>query len=256
MNRRGIALLIALWLIVLLSGVTVFGLSSGKLGGAVARNRTALLRGAWAAESCFAIAQARATGRSYSRDLINLEQDSIDLGGGIWCRFSVRDPAARLDVNRVQADALLRLVGDSLLVQMIMHGRPWPAVEALPRQLGPWVRWLTVRGMGRVNLNLAPAEVLATLPGLDPAGVRAILAARNGRRELGAPEDLYAVLPESSRQAVVAAYVPFMGAAAFRTERLIAVSEGHAVGSSAVARVTLTLVPVNGRLAVLQRESE
>ena len=49
--------------------------------------------------------------------------------------------------------------------------------EALFRRLRPLV---TVVGDGRINVNSAPAPLLAVLPGLDPAGARAVASARRG----------------------------------------------------------------------------
>lgn len=39
-------------------------------------------------------------------------------------------------------------------------------------------RWLTTRGTGRINLNTAPSEVLASLPGFDPDVVAIVLDRR------------------------------------------------------------------------------
>jgi type II secretory pathway component PulK len=42
-------------------------------------------------------------------------------------------------------------------------------------------RWLTVQGSGRINLNTAPREVLAALPGFTPAVVAVVLDLRQRR---------------------------------------------------------------------------
>ena len=59
--------------------------------------------------------------------------------------------------------------------------------------------FLTVSGDGRINVNAAPAPVLVTLPGIDPAAARAIVA----RREAGPVRnvlDLLAALPAAVRE--------------------------------------------------------
>ena len=42
-------------------------------------------------------------------------------------------------------------------------------------------QWLTVQGSGRINLNTAPPEVLAALPGFTPAVVAVVLDLRQRR---------------------------------------------------------------------------
>jgi len=42
-------------------------------------------------------------------------------------------------------------------------------------------QWLTVQGSGRINLNTAPREVLAALPGFTPAVVAVVLDLRQRR---------------------------------------------------------------------------
>lgn len=54
-----------------------------------------------------------------------------------------------------------------------------PAEPGRPgRRLGGVARWLTVHGSGKVNLNTAPPEVLAALPGFTPAVVDVVLELR------------------------------------------------------------------------------
>lgn len=69
--------------------------------------------------------------------------------------------------------------------------------RALHRRLAPY---LTVSGDGRINVNAAPAEVLATLPGLDLASARLVVQAR-GERPFTGPFQVADVLPpEAARR--------------------------------------------------------
>lgn len=51
-------------------------------------------------------------------------------------------------------------------------------VEGSASTGGGITRWLTVHGSGKINLNTAPPEVLATLPGFTPAVVDVVLELR------------------------------------------------------------------------------
>lgn len=66
---------------------------------------------------------------------------------------------------------------------------------ALYRRLSPY---LTVVGDGRININSAPAPVLATLSGIDGSAARAIVERRQAR-PFGNPYELLATLPRRSR---------------------------------------------------------
>ena len=80
------------------------------------------------------------------------------------------------------------------------------------------------------------------------------------RRSLGRPiqsaDELAAVLSPSGRSVFLANYTEFVRAATFAPSQLVAVIEGGVRGTPIVARATLTLVPVPGRLAVIRREEE
>jgi len=65
---------------------------------------------------------------------------------------------------------------------------PIPTLEELlhvrgmtPDILSRIAQWLTVQGSGRINLNTAPREVLAALPGFTPAVVAVVLDLRQRR---------------------------------------------------------------------------
>jgi type II secretory pathway component PulK len=257
MNRRGAALLLVLWLLVLLSGLVAVGLGGARTGAAAARNRLALLRAAWAREACLEIVVGRARGLpddSLSPERLSL--DSVDLGQGIWCELGLDDPGERLDVNQASGESLRLLTGDSLLAERLLAGRPWPAVEALSPDLSRWAAGLTVRSPGRVNLNRAAREVLRALPGVGNDGAAAIVARRPTGPPIRTSDEAIAALPRASRARVLAQYDRFVASVAFRPGILVATSTGHAGPAPLRARVIATLVPAGDRLAIIRRETE
>jgi Type II secretion system (T2SS), protein K len=264
MNRRGAALLLVLWLLVLLTGLTAVSLGVARVGTAAGRNRQELLRAAWAREACVEILLGRAAGKPSSEwEPESLALDSVDLGDGIWCRLEVSDPGGLLHVNLAGRPALMALVGDSTLADSLLGRRPWPAVEALLdwKQRGDlavtgWLGLLAVRGAGRVNLNRAPLAVLATLPGLGEDGARALVARRSQGRRLRTLDEAVGELPPSARGPVLAHYQDFSNAVSLAPEQLIAVATGRVRDSPLSARVVVTLVPAGTRLAVIRRETE
>ncbi len=257
MNRHGSALLLTLWLLVLLAGVVALGLGGARSGTGAARNRLALLRAGWAREACLEILRGHARGLPEDSLLPQmLRLDSVDLGQGVWCEAAVADPGASLPLNRAAEPALAALFGDSAAARAVVAGRPWPAVEALPAALARGSAWLTVRGAGLVNLNAAPREVLATLPGVGPDGARALAAFRSSGRWLRSIDEALAALPEAARARVLARYDQFATAVTFRPLELVVTATGHAGAGGLATAVTATLVPAGGRLAVIRRETE
>src|SRR5258705_9367940 len=94
MNRRGFALLAVLWVLTALTALTGAGVLVARLGSETTRNRVLLARAEWAREACGEILSAR-----FAADPTTRKLEPIDLGGGTWCRASVDDPAARLNLN-------------------------------------------------------------------------------------------------------------------------------------------------------------
>lgn len=251
MNRRGTALVMVLWLIVLLAGVAAVGMGGTRSGVGAARNRIALLRAAWAREACLAILLTRADrvpDDSLTPDRVGLEP--IDLGQEVWCAARASDPSERVQVNLAAPAMLQSLCGDSAYA-IIAQGRPWPAVEALPEQLAMCRPLLSARGPGRINLNRAARAVLQALPGMDAAGAAAIVA----RRPFRTLDEALAALPEPARAQVLARYDAFQAAAALRAEVLVVEVVGASGRPPLSATMTVTLVPAGGRLAVTRREA-
>lgn len=261
MNRRGFALLAVLWVITALTALTGAGMLVARIGSETTRNRVILARAEWAREACGEILAARFAADPSVRSLA-----PIDLGRGTWCAASLLDPAAQLNINSADRDALARLcaaVGveegfaDSV-VQLRHQGAIYdlqqvPGIDsgAIAR-LAPFV---TTRGTGVVNINAAPPEILRLLPGMTEESVFIVMTRRSTRPVLNADE-LAGALSPSSRNVFLKSYAEFVRGTVFKPPQLVATLEGGVRGTALVARATLTVVPVPGRLAVIRRESE
>lgn len=261
MNRRGFALLAVLWVVTALTALTGAGMLAARLGSETTRNRILLTRAEWAREACVEILLAR-----FAVDPTIRELGTIDLGRGTWCRASLEDPTARLNLNTADRESLTRLfhalgvqpaLPESVIVRRsqgtLYNLRQVPGIDsAVATRLGPFV---TVRGTGTVNVNAAPAEVLRTLPGISDEGVF-LLMGRRVSRPLQSADELAGLLSRSSRTAFLSNYAEFVRAAGFDPPQLVATVEGGVRGTAIVARATLTAVPVPGRLAITHRETE
>ncbi len=261
MNRRGFALLAVLWVLTALTALTGAGLLVARLGTETTRNRMLLARAEWAREACGEILLAR-----FAIDPTIRELDPIDLGRRTWCRASLDDPGARLNLNTVDRQALVQLftavgVGRALAESVIVRRARGTVYDLLQvpgldstvaAHLAPFA---TVRGTGAVNINSAPREVLRTLPGMTEEGVF-LLSSRRALQPVHSADELAGLLSPSARTVFLASYAEFVRAAVFDPPQLIATLEGGVRGTPIVARATLTTVPVPGRLAVIRRETE
>ncbi len=282
MTRHGFALLTVLWLIAGLGAITAASLAVARVGAGASRNRILLIRAAWARNACEEILLARYAERERVEPL-----DSTDLGGGVWCDAVVEEAGTRLDLNRAAPEALSKLLGSDSLADALLD---WRDGDDVPRPQGAerewyagrgrrsprngpfadpaelrWVRGfdsatvrrleplLTTSGEIAVDLNAAPAAVIASLPGLDAQAVAMILARRAAAR-FPSTDALLAVLPQSSRTALLDRYQEFTGRAAYGAGRVVLRVRGAAGRPTLVAGERLTVVPVPGRLAVIRRE--
>lgn len=263
MNRRGFALLAVLWVVTALTAITGAGLLVARLGSETTRNRILLARAEWARDACGEILAARLAATPTIREVA-----PVDLGRGTWCRASLEDPAAKLDLNSADVATLTQLFAATGLPQGMANAvvvrrsrgtiydlRQIPGFDSLViDRLSPFV---TTRGMGVVNVNAAPRQVLRLLPGMTDESVTILLSRRSMRPPQNADE-LAGALSESSRAVLLRGYAEFVRKTVFAPPQLIATLEGGVRGppEALVARATLTVVPVQGRLAVIRRESE
>jgi type II secretory pathway component PulK len=259
MNRRGFALLSVLWMLTVLSAITATAVEAAHWEIAVSHNRVLLERAGWAREACLEILLAEHDTSPQGRGgTQGVSLDSIDLGGEVWCRAAVVDPQAQLNINSAPSTLLRAIVGSDTLTTWLIRGRPWVATEALQEALPPdpvrlarALPFLTVRGSGAVNLNSAPREVLATLPGVSPS-----LAAEICRARTQSPiRSLDALLRLPGGEGIAQAYATLLPLTVTEAPLLIAFIEGHANGGPLTSRAVVTLAPVVGRWAVLQRET-
>ena len=284
MSQRGFALLAVLWTLTAITMLTGAAMVVARLGSTTTRNRVLLTRGGWAREACTEILQAR-----YAQDPFVRRLDSVDLGRNTWCSAALEDPSMKLNLNLSDRAALVTVLQsvvhpstrvDSLVDALL----DWRDPDAIPRLFGDelsgsrngpladvWelhyvhgftdsvvgslARFLTTRGTGAINVNAAPPEVLATLPGTTEETVRMLIM---HRRETPIPnaDVLAGLLSPSARRALLASYPEFVRSAVFTAPQLVGTVTGGVHGTRLVARVTLTMVPVAGRLAVIRRETE
>src|SRR5881628_3213482 len=122
MTQRGFALLAVLWVITALTALTGAGLVVARLGADTTRNRVLLARAEWAREACGEILQAR-----FATDPSIRTIEPIDLGRGTWCRAALDDPAAKLNLNTADREALVRLFAaagvDSTIADSVVGAR-------------------------------------------------------------------------------------------------------------------------------------
>jgi len=283
MSRRGFALLAVLWTLTAITMLTGAAMAIARLGSTTTRNRVLLTRAAWAREACGEILQAH-----YAQDASVRQLDSVDLGRNIWCTATLQDPSVKVNLNLADRAALVtvfQVVVRSAAVDSLVDALlDWRDPDTVPRRFGDessgnrngpladvWelryvrgftdslvgslARFFTTRGIGAINVNAAPPEVLATLPGMTEEAVRMVIM---GRRATPLPnaDVLAGLLSPSGRRTLLASYSEFVRSAVFAAPQLVGTVMGGVRGTPFVARVTLTMVPVPGRLAVIRRETQ
>ena len=283
MNQRGIALLATLWLVAALSVIAAGALTLARIERDTAVDRVALTRGHFAGEACLALQQA-----GLARGDTLADVDSTDLGGGVWCRAQVEDLGIRLSVEVANAEALTELIGDSTRAAALLD---WVDADEAPRAEGAEAEWYQgyglrtprnapladpgelryVRGFDssvvtrlapfltkwsttRVNVNVAPREILATLPGLEPGAVELILAHRGRGVPLRDLDGLLGILPISLRAPALARYAELQSRLSFMPERVVVHLEGRVPEVAFPVRTAVLAQVAPGRLAVLARE--
>lgn len=260
-RERGFALLAALWLVTALSVLAGVGIAVTRTGSAVTRNRVLLARAAWAREACMEILLAR-----FGADPALRELRQVDLGRRTWCRATLDDPAAKLNVNVASRDALASVLpSDSLAAAIVAARLGTPFVDL--RQLTTLPGFdaslvhrldsvLTARGTGVVNTAVAHAAVLRTLPGMSEEAVRRAVYGRRNGRPVRSLDELASLLSPGARHVLLANYAELARLAVFAPLQLVATIEGGVGGTPIVARAVVTVVPASGRLAVIRREVE
>src|SRR6266566_5465000 len=277
MSSRGFALLAVLWTLTAVTAFTGAALAVARLGSTTTRNRVLLARAAWAREGCVEILLARWASppdplSAMRRGGTIVSLDSVDLGRGTWCSATLEDPSTKLNLNLADRPALVTVLqavvhhsvaldslADALLdwrdpdtvrrplgdessgnrngpfadVWELRHVRGF--TDSLVARLAPF---LTTRGMGVINVNAAPREVLAGLPGITEETVRLLLMHR-GSAALANADALAGLLSPSARATLLASYPEFVRAAVFAPPQLVGVVMGGVRGTSLVSLVKI-----------------
>lgn len=277
--RRGFALLTVLWLVALLGGVTSGVLLLVRREQRLSTNRGQITRIRWAQNACLAILQARFAEHPEVRVI-----DSTELGHGVWCRATVTDLAARVNLNLATGAILRAVLGSDSLVAAVMD---WRDADSVPEARGaerPWyaarqrdgprdgpfrsvrelrlvrgfegasLTWLdsafTVEGDGRINPNLVSPAILRAHPGFDTEAIHMVA--------MGPPitslDQLMGRVSSASRRTVAAAYRELSAQLAFQPVWLEARLDAAVAGSEVRAPERVLLVPLESRLAVISRQ--
>jgi general secretion pathway protein K len=205
-DRRGVALVFVLWLLVLLGAIMAAVASQTRSEAAILTSLRARTVARYSAESGILAATVRIEALLDSTpsmpDRVTALHElaarlapltEVALGGGRF-GIGVVDINARLDLNRADAATL-----QGLFEQFIPARRAEEVVASLKQapfhRLGELSQipgiddslaaavapYVTVWGDGSVNINSAPEPVLAALPGVSPAMARSAVQ----RRETG-----------------------------------------------------------------------
>lgn len=285
MNRRGFALLAVLWVVAILGIVVGSSMRLARVGAGASTNRVTLTRAGWAREACLEILLARYAAEASVRLL-----DTVDLGRGTWCRAELEDAGSRLDLNHAVPEALRTVIGSDSLADALLdwrdadddsrpHGaeaewylsvgrrppRNGPLADVAELRLirgfgdtvvGALTPLLTTRGTARLNLNSAPAPLLATLPGVGPEAIDVVSGRRLTGQRIQGIDQLAGLLSPPAREALLARYQELGPLAVVEPAGFTAVLEGGVEGAAPVARAVLMLVPAGSRLAVVRQEVE
>src|SRR5260370_34214566 len=126
MSTRGFALLTVLWVLVAVSALAGAALTAARTGSLATRNRVLLARAGWAREACVEILLAR-----YAQDSGLRALDAVDLGRGTWCRATLEDPGAKLNLNLADRAALVAVLAAA-------SRRSAPSAESVADALLDW----------------------------------------------------------------------------------------------------------------------
>jgi type II secretory pathway component PulK len=277
---RGVALVFVLWLLILLGAAVSEVAAHVRTEGHIVSTLEARTIGRYAAESGILMAttaieerldSATAPGdRAAALRDPDLRTSLADISLGT-ARFGVAivDLNARLDLNRTDERTLRNLFeefttpGRAELVVSAIKRDPVlrlaelarvPGVDdSLALSVAPYV---TVWSDGLVDVNAAPAAVLAAVPGIGAATAENIVAQREAGHLFGSPDDLRAAeqasAPVTGAADVGAVLSPLLTVA---PTRLLLVSRGWQPGYPVTHEIQAVYV-VLGHWLVLQRWEE
>ena len=238
-RRRGVALVLVLWLVVILGGVGVAVVGASRDGARLAANARARIAARYAAESGIEATVAmindsvRVLDSGSPRDaFLNALEDRLANGDSIALgdqRFAVAvvDASARLDVNAAPAENLARLLShftDAGRAEAMAHAirrrierdgeritSPFRSLEELRTVAGANERvlqlaapYLTVDGDGTLNASRAPDVVRSAAFGeLRDAPSRLVVISRGWMRGHPLTHEIQAVYAIASDRVVL-----------------------------------------------------
>ncbi|HXQ28684.1 MAG TPA: helix-hairpin-helix domain-containing protein [Gemmatimonadales bacterium] len=280
MTRRGVALVFVLWLLVLLGAAATEVAAHVRAEGRVVTTLETRTIGRYAAESGILMATAAIESRLDSTtapgDRVTALRDpelrrslaEVALGDA---RFGVAivDLNARLDLNRTdertlrnlfseftspaRAEAIVTALKRESLSRLAELARVPGMDDSLALAVAPYV---TVWGDGLVDVNAAPAPVLAAVPGIGSATAAAIVAQRDGGHVFGSTDDLrsaeQANAPTSGPGEAGAVVSPLL---TLSPTRLLLVSRGWQPGQPLTHEIQAVYL-VLGHWLVLQQWEE
>ena len=296
MTRRGFALVAVLWVIVTLGALSGVSLVAARVGSKTSVNRVLLTRATWAREACVDILRARFAADTMVRqvDTVDLGRGTWcaaelrDAGAKLNLNSLDRSALMALLAGRpIEADQPSTRVAE--LADAVLDWRDRDDSARVRGAEAPWYRarnrrpprnapfadvteLVYVRGFdlqtveqlsrvldvrdGPVNLNALSPRGVAAVSALSPAAARLLAGMRGAGGALGSHEAVLRFLAERDVS---------LGADEFRrlvSETTLAPAgfEGLAIGgvsgSRLVSRVTLSIKPVDRRLAIIRREGE
>lgn len=218
MSRRGAALVIVLWAVVVVIPLAGAAMTEMAHGVWASENRVRRLQAAWAAEACLELVLSRGGMPADAAD-----GDSVALGAGLWCTYHLEDPQATLNINRAPRDVLSRYLGSDAVAAALID---WRDPDSISSSGDPEAAWY--RDRGRV--------------GPRNAGFRSVSEVRLVRGAEDLPDSLMAGLT-------------VRGAGPEPGDVTAHVTGGTDVSKLRV-RLVVELRPAQGRLAIIRRLEE
>lgn len=296
MTRRGIALIAVLWVVVALGVLSGVSLVAARVGSRTSVNRVFLSRAMWAREACVDILRARFVADTMVRqvDTVDLGRGTWcaaelrDAGAKLNLNSLGRSALMALLAGRPldpgEASVRVTALADAILDWRDPDDAARPrgaeatwyrARNRQPPRNGPFAavsELVYVRGLdlatvqelapvldvrdGPVNLNALSPRAVAGVSALRPAAARVWAELRGAGGSLGSHEAALRVLAERDVALGAAEFRTLVSETSLAPVEYVGLVVGGVSGSRLISRVTLTLKPVDGRLAVVRRESE
>ena len=294
--RRGFALVAVLWVIVALGALSGASLVAARVGSKTSVNRILLTRATWAREACVDILRARFAADTMIRqvDTVDLGRGTWcaaelrDAGAKLNLNALDRPALVSLLAGR-PLDSRESTTRVGKLADAILD---WRDADDSARALGveaPWYRarnrrpprnasfadvaeLVYVKGFdvpavvelsrvldvrhGRVNLNALSPRVIAGVSALRPAAARLLTEMRRAGGTFGSHEAVLRFLSERDVSLGADEFRRLVGETTLAPGGFVGLVVGGVRGSRLVSRVTLSIKPLDGRLAIIRRESE